>query len=68
VRGDSVIAVPYWLPSNCDSCAIRLPVSVVDSVRIQQSAEGTTIGLTVVLVGIGVAIIWFLETLSHYGS
>lgn len=68
VRGDSVTAVPYWLPPNCDSCALRLPLTLVDSVRIQRSAEGPTIALTTVLVGIGATIIWFLESLAHYGT
>lgn len=65
VRDDSVIAVPYWLPPHCDSCAVRLPLALVDSARVLQSADVRTVALTTVLVGIGVVIIGFLEALSH---
>jgi hypothetical protein len=40
----------------------------VDSVRIQESAERPTVALTVVLVGIGVTILVFLESLAAYGK
>ena len=54
-RADSVIAVPYWLPTNCDSCAYRLPLTRIDSVRVYQVSEGRTMAL---VLGIGAALIW----------
>jgi hypothetical protein len=58
VRGDSVVAVPYWLPPRCDSCAVRLPLSLVDSVRVQQPAATRTLILEGGLLAVGITIVW----------
>lgn len=34
VRGDSVWAVPYFLPIDCDSCVQRFALAEIDSVRL----------------------------------
>lgn len=65
VRADSVIAVPYWLPPSCDSCAYRLPLTLIDSVRIYQVSEGRTAAL---VLGISAAIIWLAHAYAGYSG
>ena len=40
IGADSVSAVPFHRPPNCDSCRITLPLSVVDSVRVGSPVAG----------------------------
>jgi hypothetical protein len=35
IEGDSVRAVPFFRPPNCDSCAIRVALRDVDSVQVE---------------------------------
>jgi hypothetical protein len=68
VRGDSVIAVPYWLPPDCDTCAVRLARSQIDSVRIQQPATTRTFILGGVVVAVSVAMAWIVAELASLGD
>ena len=54
LRSDSVFGVPYWKPSNCDSCRIGLARQDVDSLRVREDSYGRNAGL--VAAGFAIAI------------
>ena len=62
---DTLIAVPFWQPPACDSCAMRVPVAQVDSVRTRQPAPGRTIALAAVLAAIVIVAVVVVEGLSR---
>jgi hypothetical protein len=64
VHGDTVVSVPYWLPPSCDSCSVRLPLSLLDSVRIQQAATTRTFILESGLLAAGIAMVWIAVAIA----
>ena len=65
VVGDTLFAVPLWQSPSCDSCAISVPVSQVDSVRTRRPAQGRTIALAAFLTALLVVSAVAAEGLSH---
>ena len=61
-RGDSLTAVPYWKPPECDSCRVAFARSSVDSVRAVQ-VSGETV-LIVVVAAIGLFILHVTQGLA----
>jgi hypothetical protein len=61
VVGDSVWAVPYWKSPRCDSCAVRLARSAIDSVRVQVTDDVRS-GIA---VGVGTLLLLFTLWLYH---
>jgi len=45
MRSDSVFGVPFWKPTNCDSCRIGIARSDIDSVRVRQESYGRNLQL-----------------------
>lgn len=66
VRGDSIIAVPYWLPPDCDSCSVRLPLTAVDSIQIAQPDETKNAILGTALLALAGAIIWLVSVFASW--
>ena len=64
VREDSVEAVPYWLPPDCDSCAVRIPVSLIDSVRVQRDSPSRTALLGTALLVVTLFAFYLADGLS----
>lgn len=62
VVGDSVLAVPYWKPPACDSCAIRFARSAIDSVRVRRTDEVRT------AVAAGVVAVLFVLVLRLFSE
>ena len=48
---DSVSGVPWYLPLNCDSCRLSLPLTQVDSMRLGHEHHNVPLE---VLAGIGI--------------
>ena len=52
IQGDSIRAVPYWRPADCDSCAVYFRRSAIDSIRVARVNDlhtGLAIGAFTVL-------------------
>jgi hypothetical protein len=58
--------VPYWLPPDCDTCAVPVALSQIDSVRIQQPATMRTFILGGVLVAVSVAIVLIVAQFASW--
>jgi hypothetical protein len=64
VVGDSVWAVPYWKPPDCDSCTVRIARSAIDSVRTHTTDDvrsAVAVGVVAVLLGI---VLWLFSGLA----
>jgi hypothetical protein len=62
VRGDSLTAVPFWKPPDCDSCRVAFARADVDSVRAVQVSGGTVLIASVALIAL--VILYFTRGLA----
>jgi hypothetical protein len=66
LHGDTVVAVPYWKPLDCDSCAARFARGLIDSVRVQAPdnvRSATSLGAGVVFF---VVVLWLYRGLLGF--
>jgi len=64
VVGDSVLAVPYWKPPACDSCALRFPREAVDSVQVLVPDTRRSIVAAVITTVIVVPLLYWMGQLA----
>jgi hypothetical protein len=68
LQGDTVVAVPYWMRLDCDSCAVRFARAAIDSVRVQAAdnvRSTATLGAGVVVF---VLLLWLYRGLWAYSD
>jgi hypothetical protein len=64
VVGDSVFAVPYFRPPSCDSCAVRLALSDVDSVQVRVPDRRGSITAAVVTAVVVIPLLYYMSQLQ----
>ena len=63
VVGDSVVAVPFFRPPSCDSCALRFALRDVDSVQVLVADQRATITAAVLATVLLVPLLYYLSQL-----
>lgn len=63
VVGDSVIAVPFFRPPSCDSCAFRFALREVDSVQVSVVDRRGSITAAIVTAVVVIPLLYYLSEL-----